>query len=216
MRAKKATNPDLSVEVLLADPIIQLVMMADRVDATELRAMLEALSRERTVVAFPQNLSDAADANNGYRKGVGIILLNKGRQVLVGRRIGDETGLWQMPQGGIEPGESPAEAALRELREEIGTDNVELLAESQSWFRYDLPSAFHKNGRSGRWRGQRQKWLVMRFLGDDSEIDIATEHPEFAAWRWVEPGTATSLVINFKRDLYQQVLLEFAEAVSPA
>lgn len=213
MRAKRGNNPTWSIDSLLADPMIQMVMMADKVDAADLRSLLEALSGDHKVVPFTQNLSDTAAAKEGYRRGVGIILLNESGQALVAQRIGGESGLWQMPQGGIEPGESPAEAALRELREEIGTDNVDIVAESRSWFHYDLPPTIQKNGRNGRWRGQQQKWFVMRYLGDDSDINVATEHPEFTAWRWITPGMAKTLVINFKHDLYQQVLLEFAKSV---
>jgi putative (di)nucleoside polyphosphate hydrolase len=97
-----------------------------------------------------------------YRPGVGIVLLNTGNQVFVGRRI-DVEDAWQMPQGGIEPGETPREAALRELREEIGTNDVEILAESSRWFYYDVPEEFARKAWNGRWRGQRQKWMVMLF-----------------------------------------------------
>lgn len=149
-----------------------------------------------------------------YRPCVGLLLLNRAGQVFVGRRIDTarEAGTaWQMPQGGIDEGETPREAAMRELREEIGTDRAEIVAESRHWLHYDLPP--HLVGRvwKGRYRGQRQRWFALRFLGQDSDIDLATEHPEFDAWQWVDLEDVPALVVPFKRDTYRAVVSEFRE-----
>ncbi|MDD3444326.1 MAG: RNA pyrophosphohydrolase, partial [Zavarzinia sp.] len=115
-----------------------------------------------------------------------------------------------MPQGGIDEGEEPQTAALRELGEEIGTEKAEIIAESTDWLTYDLPAELVPQVWKGRYRGQRQKWYAMRFLGTDADIDIATKHPEFAAWRWVEHQTLPDLIVPFKRSLYEAVVAEFA------
>jgi putative (di)nucleoside polyphosphate hydrolase len=148
----------------------------------------------------------------GYRPAVGIMLLNGQGQVLVARRT-DMSAMpaWQMPQGGIDPGETPRQAAMRELEEEIGTCKAEILAESRVWLTYELPPALAGKVWGGRYRGQRQKWFVMRFTGCDADIDLATEHPEFDAWRWVVPEALPRLIVPFKRQLYIDILIEFRE-----
>jgi putative (di)nucleoside polyphosphate hydrolase len=144
-----------------------------------------------------------------YRPCVGAMLLNPRGEVFVGQRIDMSTEAWQMPQGGIDEGEDPRSAVFRELREEIGTDKAEILAESQSWLRYDLPSELLDSVRHGGWRGQRQKWFVMRFTGTDGDINLATEHPEFSAWRWVPVEALPDLIVSFKRQVYLDLLAEF-------
>jgi putative (di)nucleoside polyphosphate hydrolase len=119
-----------------------------------------------------------------------------------------------MPQGGIDAGESPRQAALRELKEEIGTNDAEFLAESARWLTYEFPAELRGKVWRGRYRGQRQKWFVLRFLGDDSEIDLATKHPEFSAWKWVEPRELPRLIVPFKRPLYIELLAEFKELLN--
>lgn len=152
----------------------------------------------------------------GYRPAVGIMLLNRQREVFVAHRI-DMPGMpaWQMPQGGIDPGETPPQAALRELKEEIGTDKAEILAESRAWLQYDLPPDIAGAIWGGRYRGQRQKWFVMRFTGTDADIDLATEHPEFDAWLWASPEQLPELIVSFKRQLYIDILAEFREYCLP-
>jgi len=118
---------------------------------------------------------------------------------------------WQMPQGGIDPGERPREAALRELAEEVGTDKAEIVAESRVLHRYDLPSQIAGQMWGGRFRGQKQLWFALRFTGDDRDINIATEHPEFDAWKWVAPAVLPELIVPFKRAIYLAILEEFGE-----
>jgi putative (di)nucleoside polyphosphate hydrolase len=159
----------------------------------------------------------------GYRPGVGIMLLDRNARVFVGRRKDMPAGLaaWQMPQGGIDPGETPREAALRELEEEAGTGKAAIIAETSGWLHYDIPPEIAQgiaDARGypgglwgGRYRGQRQKWFAMRFTGEDSDIDPAAgEHPEFDAWEWVVPDRLPELIVPFKRPLYLAVLAEFA------
>ena len=151
-----------------------------------------------------------SDQTPGYRPGVGIMLLNPAGEVFVARRMDmPAMSAWQMPQGGIDPGETPFQAALRELKEEIGTDKAELLGESQGWLKYDLPAELSRGIWGGRYRGQRQKWFAMRFTGDDSDIDLATAHPEFDAWKWLSPERLADVIVPFKRQLYIDILAEF-------
>ncbi|HIJ63382.1 MAG TPA: RNA pyrophosphohydrolase [Rhodospirillaceae bacterium] len=144
-----------------------------------------------------------------YRAGVGLMLFNRQGQVFVGRRVDSSTEGWQMPQGGIDDGESPAEAALRELEEEVGTAAAEIIAESEDWHSYDLPAELVGKVWKGRYRGQRQKWFALRFTGEDGDINIATRHPEFMAWQWVDFDRLTEIIVPFKRDLYRAVIAEF-------
>jgi len=148
-----------------------------------------------------------------YRPGVGIMLINPAGLVFMGRRIDMPAGLaaWQMPQGGIDPGETPRKAALRELAEEVGTHKADILAKSRFWHHYDLPGEVAGHMWGGRYRGQRQKWFAMRFTGRDAEIDLATGHPEFDAWEWVQPARLPEMIVPFKRRIYEDVLSEFRE-----
>ncbi len=146
---------------------------------------------------------------SAYRPSAGIMLLNRDGLVFVAQRIDTPGDAWQMPQGGIEDGERPADAALRELREEIGTGKAEIIAESAHWLSYDFPQALAGTLWQGRYRGQRQKWFALRFTGIDEDIDIATAQPEFSAWKWVSIDQLPILIVEFKRALYEQVVAEF-------
>lgn len=149
-----------------------------------------------------------------YRLGVGIALFNDAGKVFAARRIDTPGEAWQMPQGGIDAGETPRQAALRELEEEIGTARAEILAESRDWLAYDLPEDIRRRVWKGRYRGQKQKWFALRFTGRDSDIDIATRHPEFSDWRWMELTELPGLIVPFKRPLYEGVVAEFAPIVA--
>ncbi len=146
----------------------------------------------------------------GYRPCVGLLLIDPAKRLFIGERRGPLLDAWQMPQGGIDPGETPLDAARRELREEVGTDRVELLAESRHWYAYDLPPELRPAHWRGRYRGQSQKWFAFRFTGSDADIDLETHHPEFARWRWASADEALRLIVAFKRPVYRAVLAEFA------
>lgn len=150
-----------------------------------------------------------------YRRGVGIMLLNPAGRVFVARRAGISDRHWQMPQGGIDAGETPRRAAIRELAEEIGTDRAKVVAECATWITYDLPAELAGRAWGGRYRGQRQRWFAFRFTGRDRDIDLATPHREFAAWKWVAMETVPSLVVPFKRAAYERVVAEFRHLVRP-
>ena len=145
-----------------------------------------------------------------YRRGVGIMLLNRKGLMFAGQRIDQVAEAWQMPQGGIDDGEDAAQAAARELEEEIGTSKFEFLAESRQWRPYDLPEALADSVWQGRYRGQTQKWFAMRFTGSDRDVRVGeVAEPEFDAWRWLGPGELMRLIVPFKRPLYEEVLAEF-------
>ena len=145
-----------------------------------------------------------------YRQGVGLALFNAQGLVFAARRIDTDGLAWQMPQGGIDKGETPEQAALRELEEEIGTAKAEIIATSQDWLTYDLPKDLVGKLWKGKYRGQKQKWFAMLFLGEDKDINLATKHPEFNQWRWAEFREVIELIVPFKRELYEQVATEFA------
>ena len=140
-----------------------------------------------------------------YRSGVGIVVLNKNNKVFVARRIDNPKNFWQMPQGGVDKNEDFLTAAFRELDEETSIKSVELIKELDGFITYNLPDHLLGIIWKGKYKGQTQKWFVMRFIGEDSEININTKHPEFLEWRWVELSEITKLVVNFKLDLYQEV-----------
>ena len=153
-----------------------------------------------------------------YRPCVGIMLINHARRVWVGRRrpkwaAGPSAHFWQMPQGGIMPGEEARAAALRELAEETGVTSVEVLAQAPGWLSYDLPNELLGIALKGRYRGQRQKWFAMRFTGAEREIDVAPRglrKAEFDAWRWVDATQLSGLIVPFKREVYAEVVRAFA------
>lgn len=147
-----------------------------------------------------------------YRRGVGVMLLNREGRVWVGARIDNSADAWQMPQGGIDEGEEPWATALRELEEETGIAPhlVEPIAEASERLRYRLPDELVGVIWKEPWVGQEQDWFLCRFLGSDSDVNIETAHPEFREWKWVEPKRLSDVIVPFKRDLYQRLLDEFA------
>ena len=146
-----------------------------------------------------------------YRPCVGVMLVNGAGHIFTGQRIDTSQPAWQMPQGGIDPGEDAPTAALRELLEETGVtaDLVRVEAETAGWVRYDLPHDLVPRMWKGRYRGQEQKWFLARFQGEDAQINIATAHPEFSEWRWLPPSGLVDNIVPFKRAVYTAVLAEF-------
>lgn len=145
-----------------------------------------------------------------YRPNVGLMLIGPGQRIFVGRRI-NHPDAWQMPQGGVDKGETPVEAACRELREEIGTSKALLLRETRDWIAYDVPAELHPPYWKGRWRGQAQKWFALAFTGQDSDIDLAAHDREFDAWRWAPAAELLDTIVAWKRPVYAIVLKEFAD-----
>lgn len=151
-----------------------------------------------------------------YRDNVGALLFNGAGRVLVARRADmpnaeGAAGGWQLPQGGLDKGEDPAMAVLRELEEEIGTARAKILAEHPRWLVYDLPATLIGKALGGKYRGQRQKWFALRFLGRDADIRLDLDpHPEFDAWRWADLGELPGLAVDFKRAIYEELVREFA------
>ena len=146
-----------------------------------------------------------------YRPCVGVMLLNASGEVFVGQRLDRDYDAWQMPQGGVDPGEDPRVAALRELEEETGItrDLVRIEAESDGWLPYELPHDLVPKLWKGRFRGQEQKWFLLRFEGTDDQVNIQTLEPEFSAWRWLGPQEMLAGIVPFKRDVYARVVEEF-------
>ena len=144
-------------------------------------------------------------SNLPLRSGVGIIVLNKENKVFVAKRIDNPKNFWQMPQGGVDEGEDFLKAAYRELEEETSIKNVELVKELDGTITYELPDRLLGLIWKGKYRGQKQKWFLMRFVGSDSEINIKTKHPEFLEWKWVELDKITDLVVDFKLHVYKEV-----------
>jgi len=154
-----------------------------------------------------------ATGKDGYRRGVGVMLLNCEGRVFVGARIDNTDEAWQMPQGGIDKGEEPWTTALRELEEETGIapQLVEKITATPERLKYDLPADLQLKLWGGKWKGQDQDWFLCRFLGTNADVNIATKHPEFREWKWIPPEQLPELIVPFKRDLYRRLLQEFAE-----
>ncbi|MBT3599881.1 MAG: RNA pyrophosphohydrolase [Candidatus Pelagibacter sp.] len=148
------------------------------------------------------------------RNGVGIVVLNKNNQVFVAKRIDNSKNFWQMPQGGVNKNEDYLAAAYRELEEETSIKNVDLVKELDELISYDLPKHLLGVIWKGKYRGQEQKWFVVRFLGNDSEININTNHPEFCEWKWVELEKITDLVVDFKLHVYEEVKKKVKEILN--
>ena len=148
-----------------------------------------------------------------YRPAVGVMLINPARKVWVGQRIDSTLEAWQMPQGGLDKGEDPLEGAYRELEEEtgIGRDLIEIVTKAKEELTYDLPDDLIGKVWKEPWRGQRQTWFLMRFLGQDDDVDIATPDPEFRTWKWADPAELPALIVPFKKKLYEDLVAAFAD-----
>jgi len=148
-----------------------------------------------------------------YRPCVGVMLINPTGLIFAGQRIDTELPAWQMPQGGIDDGEGPLDAAMRELWEETGVtaDLVSVMSQTNDWLTYDLPHSIVPRIWKGRFKGQKQLWFLLQFLGEDADIQIETDHPEFSEWRWIDADEMLDSIVPFKRDLYRQVIDAFRE-----
>lgn len=146
-----------------------------------------------------------------YRPCVGVVLINSQGLIFAGQRLDNPVPAWQMPQGGIDDGEKPRVAALRELWEETGVsaDLVEFIAKTEDWVTYDLPPELLGKVWGGKYRGQRQKWFLFRFLGQDRQVNIASDHPEFSKWRWIGADDMVASIVPFKRKVYEEVVASF-------
>ena len=149
-----------------------------------------------------------------YINGVGIVVLNNENKVFVAKRIDNPKNFWQMPQGGVDEGEDLLNAAYRELKEETSIFNVKLIKEIEDWTQYDLPSKLIGIIWKGRYKGQKQKWFIFKFLGNDTEINIKTKNPEFLDWKWIEIGKITEIVVDFKKEVYQIVEIEIKKIIN--
>ena len=143
--------------------------------------------------------------NLPLRNGVGIIVLNKDNKILVAKRIDNSKNFWQMPQGGVDEGEDFLSAAYRELEEETSIKNVELIKELDGMLTYELPTHLLGKIWKGKYRGQKQKWFIMRFLGNDDDINLKTDKPEFLEWKWIDLSMITEVVVDFKKHVYNEL-----------
>tara|TARA_B100001121_G_C18266249_1_gene424038 strand:+ start:86 stop:553 length:468 start_codon:yes stop_codon:yes gene_type:complete len=142
------------------------------------------------------------------RTGVGIIVLNKDNKVFVGKRKDNPIDKWQMPQGGVDKGEELVDAMRRELKEETSIKNIEIIKEIDGWLDYELPKNLLGKIWKGRYRGQKQKWFIVKFLGEESEINITTKRPEFIEWKWVDKSQLPNIIVDFKKNVYERLVVE--------
>jgi len=154
------------------------------------------------------------DKNLPLRTGVGIIVLNSNNKVFVGKRKDNPVDKWQMPQGGVDPGETLLEAMKRELMEETSIKNIEVLKEIDYWLEYELPKNLVGIIWKGKYRGQKQKWFVVRFLGSDNEINLKTKRPEFIEWKWLNIEKLPDVIVDFKKNIYKRLVKELSKFIA--
>ena len=148
------------------------------------------------------------------RIGVGAIVLNSENKIFVGKRADNPVDKWQMPQGGVDKGENFISAMRRELKEETSIQNIKILKQIDQWFEYELPKNLLGIIWKGKFRGQKQKWFVVRFIGNESEINLKTKHPEFIEWKWIEVDDLTKVIVDFKKDVYKKLVLELKKFIN--
>ena len=153
-------------------------------------------------------------SNLPLRKGVGVVLLNSENKVFVAKRIDNPKNFWEMPQGGVDKNENFLDAAKRELEEETGIKNVKLIKEIEGWIIYDLPKNLLGKIWKGKYRGQKQKWFIMKFLGNNNEININTKKPEFMNWKWIKPSKLPEVAVNFKIGIYKKISKEVSNFIT--
>lgn len=217
MRKTSADHNATSLNDLLNDPLVRMVMRADQVTEEHLISSVTGVLHELSVgSANAPTQVKRGRSECDYRPRVGIILLNKHNQVFVGqRRHGAPSEIWQMPQGSINEDEDTRDAALRALRTQIGTDNADVLAEDKSWLYYELPVGVTGRVRHKGGRGERQKWFVMRFKGQESDIDVDRGASEFCDWKWISISELSKHIISFKKLVYLSAMEEFLDALGP-
>ena len=147
------------------------------------------------------------------RIGVGAIVLNSENKIFVGKRADNPIDKWQMPQGGVDKGENFISAMKRELKEETSIQNIKILKQIDQWFEYELPKNLLGIIWKGKFRGQKQKWFIIRFIGNESEINLKTKHPEFMEWKWIEIDELTNVIVDFKKDVYKKLVIELKEFI---
>ena len=147
------------------------------------------------------------------RIGVGAIVLNSENKIFVGKRADNPVDKWQMPQGGVDKGENFISAMRRELKEETSIQNIKILKQIDQWFEYELPKNLLGIIWKGKFRGQKQKWFVVRFIGNESEINLKTKHPEFIEWKWIEVDDLTKVIVDFKKDVYKKLVVELKKFI---
>ena len=160
------------------------------------------------------NTSSIRYQDRPYRPCVGIMLINQQGDIFGGQRLDNRAEAWQMPQGGIDEGEDVETACFREMREEIGTNKADILRLHPDWLNYDIPRPLADNLWSGAYRGQTQKWVALRFTGEDTDINIQTEEPEFISWQWLSPDELIQRAVPFKRDVYTNIMAEFKDLLN--
>mgnify|MGYP001162731274 FL=1 len=149
-----------------------------------------------------------------YRTGVGVVVLNSKNKVFVGKRKDNPFDKWQMPQGGVDPNEPLVAAMKRELEEETSIKNIKILKEFNQWLEYDLPENLIEKIWKGKYKGQKQKWFIVRFTGEENEININTEYPEFIDWKWIDMILLPDLIVNFKKHVYENILVELKKYIN--